>query len=67
MAMTLRLNESDQELLDSLAAEQGISKHEAVVRAIRTSAVQLSHAQKVDSAIERGLERWAEVLDRLGR
>lgn len=67
MAMTLRLTDADNELLAKLANDQGISKHEAAVRAIRQSALKHSHQDDVEEAISYGIERWANVLERLGK
>lgn len=50
-----------------LADQEGVSKHEAAIRAIRFSAEQLSRESAVDAAIDRGLERWGAVLERLGQ
>jgi uncharacterized protein (DUF1778 family) len=67
MAMNLRLDEEDSALLKSLAEAEGISLHEAVLRAIRRSARDLAHTSRVREATAEMLDRWGEVLDRLGR
>lgn len=67
MAMTLRLSEEENAALEFLADQQGVSKREATVRAIRESAQRLAHETRVVEATDRGLDRWADVLDRLGK
>ncbi len=67
MAMTLRLTEEEDAALVFLAEQQGVSKREATVRAIQESAQRLAHETRVAQATDRGLERWADVLERLGK
>ena len=64
MAMTLRLTDEDERALAALAAAQGISTQEATVRAIRDAAARGLHEAKVSAQAR---ERYADVLDRLGR
>lgn len=66
MAMNLRLGDEDRELLKALAEAEGVSMHEAALRAIRRSAGELAHAGRVHEATAQMLERWGDVLDRLG-
>ena len=67
MAMNLRLDEEDSALLKALADAQQISLHEAALRAIRRSAREIAHTDRVRDATAEMLGRWGEVLDRLGR
>jgi uncharacterized protein (DUF1778 family) len=67
MAMNLRLDEEDSALLKALAAAEDVSLHEAVLRAIRRSAREVVHTDRVREATAEMLDRWGEVLDRLGR
>lgn len=67
MAMTVRLNPDDEQALAALAAADGISKHEATVRAIREAAVRRGHEARVRKLSDQGRERYADLLDRLGR
>lgn len=67
MAMTLRLNEADEQVLADFAEAQGVSKQEATVRAIRDTAARRGHAQVVNELSAQALERYADLLDRLGR
>jgi len=67
MAMNLRLDEEDSELLRTLAEAEHISMHEAALRAIRRSAREVAHTERVRQATAEMMDRWADVLDRLGR
>ena len=67
MAMTLRLNDEDERLLTALAASDGVSKQEATVRAIRDAAARRLHDERVRDLSGSARERYADVLDRLGR
>jgi len=66
MAMNLRLDDEDGALLKALAEAEHVSLHEAALRAIRRSARELAHTDRVREATAEMLERWGEVLDRLG-
>ncbi|MCA0438599.1 MAG: CopG family transcriptional regulator [Actinobacteria bacterium] len=67
MAMTLRLTEHDERVLAALAAEDGISRQEATIRAIHEVAARRGHERDVSAASARARARYADVLDRLGR
>jgi uncharacterized protein (DUF1778 family) len=67
MAMNLRLSEEDSTLLRALADAEHVSMHEAVLRAIRRSASDLSHEERVREATAEMMDRWGDVLDRLSR
>lgn len=67
MAMTLRLTPEDERLLAALAEAEGVSRHEATLRAIRDAASRHAHEGKVDDLSVRARERYADVLARLGR
>jgi uncharacterized protein (DUF1778 family) len=64
--MNLRLDDEDAALLAALAEAQGLSRHEAVLRAIRRAAQDLGHSTRVSAATDEMQQRWADVLDRLG-
>ena len=66
MAMNLRLDDEDSALLKALAEAEHVSLHEAALRAIRRSARELAHTDRVREATAEMLDRWGEVLDRLG-
>lgn len=65
--MTLRLDDDDEQALALLSQAEGVSKHEAVLRAIHDRAARLAHEQRVDDASARMRAQWGDVLDRLGR
>jgi uncharacterized protein (DUF1778 family) len=67
MVMTLRLTADDERLLAVLAEAEGVSRHEATLRAIREAAARHGHEAKVADLSARARERYADVLDRLGR
>jgi uncharacterized protein (DUF1778 family) len=67
MAMNLRLDDEDGALLRALAEAEGVSLHEAALRAIRRSARDLAHTGRVREAAAEMLDRWGDVLDRLGQ
>jgi uncharacterized protein (DUF1778 family) len=67
MAMTLRLSSEDERLLAALAEAEGVSRHEATLRAIREAASRHAHQAKVADLSAQARERYADVLDRLGR
>ena len=67
MAMNLRLDDDDSALLKILADAEHVSLHEAALRAIRRSARELAHTDRVREATAEMLDRWGGVLDRLGR
>lgn len=67
MAMTLRLSAEDERLLAALAEAEGVSRHEATLRAIREAAARHGHEATVAEVSAKARERYADVLDRLGR
>lgn len=67
MAMTLRLDEEQNRALEALARIDGISKQEAALRAILEAFARRSHEADLRAASERNRERYADLLDRLGR
>lgn len=66
MAFTLRTDEELERVLDELVAEEGLSRQEIIRRAILDRHERAGHARKVDDSTERMIERWGDVLDRLG-
>lgn len=66
MAMTLRLTSEQDRMLEDLAREDGVSKQEAVVRASELIAEQRSHRGAVADAATWALDRYKELLERLG-
>lgn len=64
MAMTLRLPEDDKRVLAHLAAEDGISRQEATIRAIHEVAERRGHEHPVTDASRRARARYVDVLQR---
>lgn len=67
MAMTLRLSDEQDQALEALARADGISKQEAAVRAITDAAARRLHEDRVRDLSASARERYADLLDRLGR
>jgi uncharacterized protein (DUF1778 family) len=65
MAMTLRLTEEQNRALELLAKADGVSKHEAAVRAITEAAARKVHNGRVSNLSAESRRRYSEVLDRL--
>ena len=66
MAMTLRLGDEDEALLAELASGDGVSKHEAVLRAIREQAAQRGHRRRVRELTAEVASEYEDALRRLG-
>lgn len=67
MAMTLRLTAEQDRLLALLAEQDGVSKQEATVRAITETASRRLHESRVRTLSAEARDRYADLLDRLGR
>jgi predicted transcriptional regulator len=65
MAMTLRLSEADDRLLTERAAKEHRSKHDLVVEAVHTFLTERD--RRFNQALEQGMERHKELLDRLAK
>ena len=66
MAMTLRTDDELEHALEVLAREEGLSKQEVVRRAVLERLERAGHRARVEDAAERMIERWGDVLERLG-
>ena len=66
MAMTLRTDDELERALEILAREEGLSKQEVVRRAVLERFERAGHRARVEDSAERMIERWGDVLDRLG-
>jgi hypothetical protein len=66
MAMTLRLSKDDERVLGELAARDGISRQEAIIRAIHEAAARRGHEADGCDASAQARSRYADVLRRLG-
>jgi uncharacterized protein (DUF1778 family) len=67
VAMTLRLTEEQERALAMLAAVEGVSKHEAAVRAIIDAASRRVRDDRVSALSREGRVRYAALLDRLAQ
>jgi len=65
--MTLRLTEEQERALVMLAEAEGVSKHEAVVRAIAEAAARRVRDDRVRALSREGRARYATLLDRLAQ
>lgn len=65
MAMTLRPDPGDEDAIMRLATRWGISKHQAVLRAVHAADDGTSYFDRVDRAADVAEQRWGAVLDRL--
>lgn len=66
MALTLRTDELLDEALSALAAAEGTSRQEIIRRAVLERYERAGHAARVEASAERLVERWDDVLRRLG-
>lgn len=66
MAMTLRTSPDDDRRIEGLARTLGVSKHEAVLRAVLAESERTSKREHVDGAADRVLDRYGDLLRRLG-
>jgi predicted transcriptional regulator len=66
MALTVRTDAELERALEALASAEGISKQEIIRRSVLERYERAGHAERVDGAARRMLERWGDVLERLG-
>lgn len=66
MAMTLRTDDELERALDALAEAEGLSRQEVIRRAVLERYERAGHVERVDESTDRLIERWSDVLDRLG-
>lgn len=66
MALTLRTDDELEQALDALAESEGLSRQEVIRRAVLDRYERAGHASRVGASTDRMLERWGDVLDRLG-
>lgn len=67
MAMTLRLDQADQDALRERAAAEGISMQDVARRAIRDYIARSNHHARVSNATELILNVHADAIERLGQ
>jgi predicted transcriptional regulator len=66
MAFTVRTDDELEAALDALTEAEGLSRQEVIRRAVLERHERAGHRRRVDVAAERMLDRWGDVLDRLG-
>jgi predicted transcriptional regulator len=66
MAMTLRTDDELERALDALAKSEGLSRQEVIRRAVLERYERAGHQRRVAESAERMIDRWRDVLDRLG-
>jgi predicted transcriptional regulator len=66
MAFTVRTDEELERALNELVRDEGLSRQEIIRRAALDRYERTGHAKKVDDSADQMIERWGDVLDRLG-
>ena len=66
MALTLRTDDELERALTTLAEQEGLSRQEIIRRAVLERYERAGHRTRVDDSTERMVDRWGDVLDRLG-
>ncbi len=66
MALTLRTDAELEKALTALADAEGASRQEIIRRAVLERYERAGHVARVEESSVRLIERWADVLDRLG-
>ncbi len=66
MALTLRTDDELERALDDLVEREGLSRQEVIRRAILDRHTRNAHTARVQEGTDRMLERWGDVLERLG-
>jgi hypothetical protein len=65
MAMTLRLTESQDQLLEQIAEQLQCSKHQAVIKALEAFDARAHRRKQIQEITKLVMERDKELLDRL--
>ncbi len=66
MAFTVRTDQELEEALTALAASEGISRQEIIRRAVLERYERAGHTARVRDSSNRMIDRWGDVLIRLG-
>ena len=66
MAMTLRIDDELEQALQALVSAEGVSRQEVVRRAVLERAQRQGHTERVAASADTLIERWGDVLHRLG-
>jgi predicted transcriptional regulator len=66
MAFTLRTDDELERALAALTKGEGLSRQEVIRRAVLERYQRSRHNERVSDSADRMVERWGDVLDRLG-
>jgi len=66
MALTLRTDDELERALAALAEAEGLSRQEIIRRAVLERYERAGHRDRVQSSTDKMIQRWGDVLDRLG-
>ena len=66
MSFTLRTDDELDAALAALAEAEGLSRQEIIRRAVLERYERAGHRGRVQTSTDRMVERWGDVLDRLG-
>ena len=66
MALTLRTDDQLERALAALAESEGLSRQEIIRRAVLERYERSAHRDRVEGSTDRMIDRWGDVLDRLG-
>lgn len=66
MALTVRTDPALEGALDALCKAEGISRQEVIRRAVLERFERSEHVTRVNESTHRMMERWGDVLERLG-
>jgi hypothetical protein len=66
MALTLRTDEELERALAALAESEGLSRQEVIRRAVLERYERAGHRTRVEDSAQRMIDRWGDVLERLG-
>ena len=66
MAFTVRTDEELERALNQLVKDEGLSRQEIIRRAVLDRYERTGHAKTVVDSTDQMIERWGDVLDRLG-
>jgi predicted transcriptional regulator len=66
MALTLRTDDELERALAALAESEGLSRQEVIRRAVLERYERAGHRGRVEDSAERMVDRWGDVLERLG-
>jgi predicted transcriptional regulator len=66
MALTVRTDAALEEALTALAEVEGASRQEIIRRAVLDRFERSGHSARIVESTNRMVERWGDVLERLG-